>query len=195
MARRSVRGRRRILRHPCFPLTFLARNLALLVREDRTPVPVRLKKAYLAGVVCQRAGWFAHLMKELNGRTGDAQGTPSGAPSGREREDIESYCDHCGLCCEIAGGYPDFAGNPPLPEVWQKLFRDGLGPGHRFCPFLLEDRTRGRSGCAVHPRRPNPCRIFEADECRALKDDVEAERASDRALRPMARRAVSRLLL
>ncbi|SMC25137.1 Putative zinc-or iron-chelating domain-containing protein [Desulfacinum hydrothermale DSM 13146] len=193
--RRSARGWHRILRHRAFPLTYLERNLARLIQEGQDARrPVRYRRALWASVVGQRACWFVELTQDVNAEGQNGEGNDAAGRAGAREEPIEAYCDRCGMCCEIASGYPDFSSAPGLSDAWKRLFREGLGPGHRFCPFLLEDRARGRSACAIHPRRPNPCRIFEADECRALKAEVAVERASNRAVPPVTRRTIRRLV-
>ena len=76
-----------------------------------------------------------------------------------------AYCNKCGLCCEVASGMPDFPSPGALPGRWREFFANGLGRGHRFCPFLWEDNSSGGSLCAIYPLRSNPCRLFGSEEC------------------------------
>jgi len=95
-------------------------------------------------------------------------------PSSLDDLDRQSdYCSHCGGCCEIASGFPDFPLESALPLRWQRLFGDGLGKGHRVCAFLWELNASGMSLCAIHPWRSNPCRIFEEAECAYFMKDLE----------------------
>jgi len=75
------------------------------------------------------------------------------------------YCNKCGLCCEVASGMPDFPAPGALPGRWREIFANGLGRGHRFCPFLWEDNGSGGGFCSIYPLRSNPCRLFGSEEC------------------------------
>ena len=75
------------------------------------------------------------------------------------------YCNKCGLCCEVASGMADFPAPEALPGRWREVFANGLGRGHRFCPFLWEDNGSGGGLCSIYPLRSNPCRLFEFEEC------------------------------
>ena len=84
-----------------------------------------------------------------------------------------SYCTHCGGCCELRSGLPDFPPDAPIPSGWRELFGNNLGRRHRFCPFLWEVEGTGQSFCAIHHYRPNPCRAFEEEECEYLRRDSD----------------------
>ncbi len=180
MSQRMLRRSLRVLRHPLFPLYFLERNLDVLASENGfRHGPRRGMAARFAAVVFERIGWFEELLgKERNPADNAAPGVAPalrGLDNGPDRSRIESYCDHCGLCCEICSGFPDFPDPHNPPDAWRFIFGQGLGDGHRFCPFLLHDRRGGRSFCAIHTYRPNPCRIFEEDECRTVKNELQDE--------------------
>lgn len=176
LLRRSLRR----LRDPLFPLYFLERNLGVLGTENGfRRGPKRGVTARFLAVVWERLQWFEELLGGDRHGPGDnkADTAPAlrGLDDGPDRSRIESYCDHCGLCCEICSGFPDFPDPDNPPDAWRFAFGQGLGDGHRFCPFLLHDRRSGRSFCAIHAHRPNPCRIFEEDECRTVKNELEDE--------------------
>lgn len=76
---------------------------------------------------------------------------------------------------------PDFPHPGELPAEWEGLFANGLGRGHRFCPFLWEDNGTGGSLCSIYPFRSNPCRLFGLEECdffwkTSEPDDVSSEK-------------------
>lgn len=190
------------LRHPLFPRTFLARNVRVLEQEERwKAAPVRIKRVLARRLLLERCRFFNEVVGRLQARLE----LPSFGPRSRRSEirpgfsvfrqpgddllgqagsgdsfRFSGYCDHCGGCCEIASGYPDFPDSGVLPLSWQRAFGDGLGRNHRFCPFLWEIAGSGWSVCAIHPWRPNPCRIFEQDECRRLKSEWKDPAVLDR---------------
>lgn len=159
----------RSLAHPSFPLTFLIRNFDSLEREgfwkDR---PFRVRKKLAQRLLQERAACFAEVLAAMKPKPDMAESwgfAPEPSPG--------EYCTHCGGCCEIASGLPDFPRDAPVSRRWKRLFGEGLGKGHRFCPFLLEHRGRGRSFCAIHPWRPQPCRLFGSEECAFLLGDPD----------------------
>lgn len=167
---------RRAVADPRFPLKFLVRNLLLLEEETAwRSLPVRLKKREAARIARERAEFFIEVRGKRHrllgegaaGKIAEGPGLGTEAPE----EDSGGYCHHCGGCCEIAGGLPDFPAGAPLPPRWKRLFHEGLGRFHRFCPFLWQYDARGASLCSIHPWRPRPCRLFEKDECLALGRD------------------------
>lgn len=191
-------GRRlmRCLRHPLFPLYALERNLGMLLHENGTRGPSARRASRWVTVVWERIQWFQELIGAQNGASGskNAASALRGLNDGPDRSRIESYCDHCGLCCEICSGFPDFPDPENPPDAWQFVFGQGLGYGHRFCPFLLHDRREGRSFCAIHPHRPNPCRIFEEDECLTVKTELKDELARTRGRPPRFSARIGRLM-
>ncbi len=185
---------RKALRNPWFPLTYLGRNLARYRRERGKGVPMRILRTQLWVLVVQRAAWFLALKASHNSVECSSNGNASKV-SRSVLENIDAYCDHCGLCCEIAGGYGAFPREgKALPGTWKRLFAEGLGPGHWFCAFLLEKRSHGRSRCAIHACRPVPCRIFEKEECTALKKDVDREERTGAHIRAWSAVRIRRLL-
>ena len=159
----------RAMRDPLFPWTFLRRNLAALARESAWQhLSPRTRRACQRRLCLERGRFFLELRSALERRNlwvAAADLPAQNAPAGPGPQ----YCNHCGECCEIASGLAEFPREAEIPARWQRLFGQGLGRWHRFCPFLLEIRRTGRSLCAIHPWRPLPCRRFEAEECTFLK--------------------------
>lgn len=173
-AMRKPKGRlHRLLLDSFFPLTFLLRNLATLQTEAAFKrLPHGVRKTRFQQVIAERSLFFREIQKwrfsrrpagpetrEHRGETCVAVGQPS------------EYCTHCGGCCEISSGLQDFSLTEGIPASWLEVFGEGLGRGHHFCAFLLEERAFRRSLCAIHLWRPNPCRAFEQDECEYLMQD------------------------
>ncbi|MCE5333948.1 MAG: YkgJ family cysteine cluster protein [Desulfobacteraceae bacterium] len=109
---------------------------------------------------------------------------PQSASERREAFRLKSlqppeYCNKCGLCCEVASGIADFPFPSGLPERWKEIFAQGLGRGHRFCPFLWENNGEGGSLCSIYPWRSNPCRLFDIEECDFFWKSPEPEEISD----------------
>lgn len=177
---RLSRSRLRLLAvHPHFPLTLFLRNMTLLEREPNwrklTPRQKRLQLRRMfrerLAIFLEVKRWASHHLRD-SGRKEEAW-----ASACREKknpaEDIAGYCVNCGMCCEFASALPDFPEDSIVPEGWKRLFGDGLGRGHRFCPFLWESPRPRSSHCSIHPWRANPCRVFEADDCEFVKGDPE----------------------
>lgn len=161
----------RLLRHPLFPRSFVLRNLQRLAAEAHwAALPARLQRLWVRRLVIERCRFFravltwrpaASVRPTLDARSRSHPGADAAT----------GYCDDCGGCCEIASGYPEFPEPEVVPASWRRAFAEGLGPYHRFCPFLWEMAGSGRSVCAIHPWRPVACRAFEQDECRWLQSD------------------------
>ncbi|MHC1724651.1 MAG: YkgJ family cysteine cluster protein [Syntrophobacteraceae bacterium] len=177
----SLNHRAFVLKNLCdpgFPLYFVLRNLGWLKSETWwTRLSQRSRRAHAIRIVQERIAIF-HEVKEWKRR----QNTKAPAPedNGRGKKPPQ-YCDKCGLCCEVASGMPDFPSPGELPAQWEGLFGDGLGQGHRFCPFLWEDNGTGGSLCSIYQFRSNPCRLFGSEECDFFwkspePDDVSSER-------------------
>jgi hypothetical protein len=163
-ARRSIRKE---IRDARFPMTFFLRNLSRLKLENGwSHRPLRIQGADALRLLSERCEILSKVRVHMR---------KWGPLNGEKPEDIvkmpAGYCDHCGFCCEIASGFPDFPAESRLPQSWRKIFGDGLGRGHRFCAFLWEVKRSGKSLCSVHPWRSRPCRVFEAEECDYLKED------------------------
>lgn len=172
-AMKGPKGRlHRVLLDPFFPMAFVLRNLANLQTElGWAKLPYRLKKACFARVIAERALFFLEIRKwRLAKNDPGLERWEDRRPWLGGPEAFPGYCTHCGACCEIASGLRDFPHTDGIPESWKEVFGEGLGRGHRFCAFLLEEKPRGKSHCAIHPWRPNPCRAFERDECEYLTE-------------------------
>jgi hypothetical protein len=157
-----------------FPTRFLARNLEILTAEPGWQrLPARLRTASILRLLLERSRFFLEVKawREARGPLPAASPIPTEPVIASQGLDMASYCDHCGTCCEIASGLPEFPDAVSIPSRWQHIFGQGLGRWHRFCPFLWEDRSAGHSLCAIHPWRPLACRAFEQDECYFLKGD------------------------
>ncbi|MFZ2446426.1 MAG: YkgJ family cysteine cluster protein [Syntrophobacteraceae bacterium] len=170
---------------PAFPLYFLLRNLNWLEREKwwRELSP-RSRRVHAARLLIERIAIFGEV-KRWKKRRDYLRHTPR--PSGG-KIDAPGYCNKCGLCCEVASGMPDFPESCRIPGKWRTVFGNGLGQGHRFCPFLWEDNGSGGSLCSIYPWRSNPCRLFESDECDFFWNNPEpVEIASEKNLLLMRR--------
>ncbi len=146
---------------PGFPLYYVLRNLGWLNRERWwKALSLRAKRANAFRIVRERIAIFYEVKnwrKNQNaGRTPSLNTGDMNAPG---------YCNKCGLCCEVASGMPDFPAPEALPGRWREVFANGLGRGHRFCPFLWEDNGSGGGLCSIYPLRSNPCRLFGLEEC------------------------------
>lgn len=166
---------RTLARDPVFPLTFFFRNIIAL-RQEKWWVGLspRNRRLRLGTMLCQRVKIVGEVKKwaRHHGQGGKSDARPK-PPSGHKSEEPSSYCTHCGLCCEIASGLADFPCEAETPEHWQRLFGEGLGTGHRFCPFLWESKEPRGSLCSIHSLRANPCRVFEEEDCDFVKRDPE----------------------
>lgn len=159
------------LADPHFPLVYFLHNLVALQSEPWWQrLPKRVRKARIRCMLWERSAFFREMKQWLEERKEWKPGQ-TGFERAACRKEADSYCTQCGVCCELASGFPDFPESAAIPKHWQGLFGDGLGRGHRFCPFLWEGGIPGIGQCAIHPWRPNPCRIFEEEECeRVLRD-------------------------
>jgi hypothetical protein len=170
-------SRRLILRalSSCFfPIHFFARNLETLATEPGWQrLPLRSRTGSARRLLLERSRFFLEVKawREDGRLLLAAPPVPAEPVVTSQGLDMATYCDHCGACCEIASGLPEFHGGTPVPSRWQHVFGQGLGRWHRFCPFLWEDRSTRHSLCAIHPWRPLACRAFEQDECDFLKGD------------------------
>ena len=181
-----------------FPATYFLHNLMALTREPWwRRLPVRIQRYRWSGMLVERCNFFLEVRKwttersdqPSNGLRAAGCGLRAAGKSTSEKTDQSSetsaqakaqvtetpshYCTHCGGCCEIASGLPEFPSPNPIPPSWWVAFGEGLGKGHRFCPFLWELDGSGNSVCAIHPWRPNPCRLFERDECEIVLQDAD----------------------
>lgn len=159
-----------------FPYVYFLQNVLMLRKEAGWKrLPPRVQKERIRRMLCERASIFLAVKRDLASMRYGKPEYPEApaAGGGPAAEEGASYCIHCGGCCEIASGLDDFPSESAMPPHWRRLFCDGLGKGHRFCPFLWEDTKKGRSLCPVHPWRSNPCRIFEREECDYFLNDPD----------------------
>jgi hypothetical protein len=162
------------LRNRSFPLSFFVRNMLALQREPGwRSLSARIWRDHLRRMLDQRSRIFLEVCRWRSDKQRRDEGKKLYLPASAATLERSGYCSHCGGCCEIASGFPDFPGETALPLRWQRIFGDGLGKGHRFCAFLWEHNASGLSVCAVHPWRSNPCRAFEEDECAYFMMDLE----------------------
>lgn len=155
---------------PAFPLYFLLRNLNRLERENWwKALSLRSRRVRASVLVRERIAVFREVKQWERGRN---PRQPSHL-AGSAKPEAPDYCNKCGLCCEIASGMPDFPDPCELPGRWRAIFGGGLGRGHRFCPFLREDEDSGGGLCSIYHWRPNPCRLFESDECNFFRNNPE----------------------
>ena len=163
LKRQETAGNRivRILCDPGFPLYYVLRNLGWLKREKWwTTLSLRSRRVRALRIVAERISMFNEVKKwRKNRETAQISLLNSSDMNG------PTYCNKCGLCCEVASGMPDFPMPGALPGRWREIFANGLGKGHRFCPFLWEDNGSGGGLCAIYPFRSNPCRLFGSEEC------------------------------
>jgi len=146
---------------PGFPLYYVLRNLGWLKREKWwTTLSPRAKRTRALRMIRERIAIFNEV-KNWRKNQGSAQ-IPILNVLDRN---VPDYCNKCGLCCEVASGMPDFPAPGALPGRWREIFANGLGRGHRFCPFLWEDNGSGGGFCSIYPLRSNPCRLFGSEEC------------------------------
>lgn len=146
---------------PGFPLYYVLRNLEWLKRERWwTTLSPRARRARALRMVRERIAIFNEVKNWRNNQQ------PAQMPILNVADmNAPGYCNKCGLCCEVASGMPDFPAPSALPGRWREIFANGLGHGHRFCPFLWEDNGLGGGLCSIYPLRSNPCRLFGLEEC------------------------------
>jgi len=160
---------------PGFPLYYVLRNLFWLKHEQWwTALSHRAKCGRALKIICARIDFFNQVKKSRN----ELQEVQT-LRSGEVPMNVPVYCNKCGLCCEVASGKPDFPVPDALPFRWREIFADGLGQGHRFCPFLWEDNTSGGGLCSIYPYRSNPCRLFGPEECDFFWKSNEPDELSD----------------
>ncbi len=171
--KRAVRLVHRSLKSQFYPFSFFVRNLMTLQEEKNwRRLSLRVRKEHLLRMLFERSSFFIETQRWVRRERGGDTWIRE-ALALLETRDPSQYCTHCGICCEIASGYPEFPLESALSPEWRGTFGNGLGKGHRFCGFLWELERTGKSLCSVHPHRSNPCRAFERDECDNLKHDPE----------------------
>lgn len=82
------------------------------------------------------------------------------------------WCRMCGTCCAI-GGVPAV---PPqgvvYPSHWRGFLEGTQLDNQQLCPFLFQSPGSMHHFCSIHPIKPVPCRAFDAEDCRARRQDV-----------------------
>ncbi|MGC9195551.1 MAG: YkgJ family cysteine cluster protein [Syntrophobacteraceae bacterium] len=152
----------KVLCQPGFPLYYMLRNLGWLRSEPWwASLSLRAKRVTAIRMLAQRGALFKEVKKWRQNNKSEQIETLDAA----DNPGVPDYCNKCGLCCEVASGMADFPFPERMPPGWKLLFADGLGRGHRFCPFLWEDNCSGGGLCSIYPLRSNPCRLFGVDEC------------------------------
>ena len=171
----------RALADPYFPLSKLRKlNAEEFVTE---PGFVNLSQECLTGMVAkhllQWAEIFLAIKEELGWLSAKGQVSSMRLPgTPREVFPETGWCEHCGGCCEIRGGPPEFTTSFELPSSWQLYFRGDGCKWQRFCPFLCEYFATGRYFCSIYRIKPKCCWEFDREECEFLHYDVARERAS-----------------
>jgi len=175
---------RRLAADAFFPISFFMTNIMELEKERWwNRLSPRLRRLRLMKMLRERVAIVMEVKKWTlihRQRSSTSKKIQRSEEDSRQLAEIGSYCTHCGMCCETASGFPDFPPQTQIPEQWQNLFGDGLGKGHRFCPFLWESKTPSGSLCAIHPWRSYPCRIFERDDCEFVRRDPDFKELSYR---------------
>lgn len=180
----------RSLSDPLFPVRFLLRNFSILIQEGfASQTSLRMRRRVVMEIVQQRGCFFLKVKDFLTARGALPVVFPFD-PLLPDAEDASAYCSHCGGCCEIASGLPEFPPGASIPDEWMRTFGTGLGKNHRFCSFLWE--AKGRSLCAIHPWRSYPCRTFEKEECDFLLRDPSFTALSERKMLVAAARLLMR---
>jgi len=169
---------------PGFPLYYVLRNLGWLKHEQWwTTLSHRARRAHASRILSKRIAVFNEVKKWRK-----ALNEPQVPTSDQAQMNAPAYCNKCGLCCEVASGMPDFPVPNALPAYWREMFANGLGRGHRFCPFLWEDNVSGGGLCSIYPHRSNPCRLFGSEECEFFwKSDEPDELSNARKIMLMGR--------
>ncbi len=176
---RSPRGATvKLLRQPGFPLYYMLRNLGWLKSEKWwASLPPRAKRVQALRMLGQRAAIF----KEVKNWRANRHKEPTTCAHDPQDLSVPHYCNKCGLCCEVASGMAVFPFPREVPPKWKELFANGLGKGHRFCPFLWEDNGTAGGLCSIYHLRSNPCRLFGVEECEFFRQTTEPEELSNRA--------------
>ena len=166
----------KLLCQPGFPLYYMLRNLGWLKGERWwASLSLRARRVNAIRMLGQRTAIF----KEVKNWRQNRKTAQIPAPNTADNLSAPEYCNKCGLCCEVASGMPDFPLPEALPAGWSELFGNGLGRGHRFCPFLWEDNFSRGGFCSIYCLRSNPCRLFGPDECDFFWKSAEPDELSD----------------
>ena len=167
------------LTDPYFPLTKLEKlNVQELGKE---PGLNDLSEESLARIAAEHllewAKIFQSIRLALRSLNKDGQ-VSSMSLKGFPEETIPQTgsCNHCGCCCEIRGGPPEFTGSVEPPGEWLGYFRGDCTGFQRFCPFLFEYFAMGKFFCSIYLIKPKCCWEFDQEECDFLQKDVARER-------------------
>ena len=169
------------LEDPYFPLSKLRKlNVEQFVLE---PKFADLTENVLAKILAEHLlKWtkiFVSIREDLAklDRDGQVFGMGfTGSPS--ENLPEAGWCNHCGGCCEIRGGPPEFTGSFAAPDHWHAYFRGDGCEHQRFCPFLFEYYASGKFFCSIYQVKPKCCWTFDRDECDFLQRDVAREQTT-----------------
>ena len=171
----------RALADPYFPIS----KLRKLNAEEFATEPgfVNLSQESLTGIVAEHllkwAEIFLSIQEELE--RFNQNGLVSGMRLPVSPQEVfpeTGWCEHCGGCCEIRGGPPEFTASFELPGSWQLYFRGDGCKSQRFCPFLFEYFATDRYFCSIYWIKPKCCWEFDREECEFLQNDVARERAN-----------------
>jgi hypothetical protein len=171
---------RRALSHPYFPVTKYWRLNAegFAAEPASNPMSPRRLTRRMALHLSRWAGTFLAIRRDL--ALMRQEGRPAGVKLGglpQEGPPDGDWCDLCGSCCEIRGGFPDFLAALAPPGRWIRYFRGDLSRDQRFCPFLLEYFATSAFLCSIYDVKPRCCWVFDREECAFLKADLARERA------------------
>jgi hypothetical protein len=171
----------RALADPYFPLSKLRKlNVEkMAVERGFVDLPGKVLAKLTAEHLLKWAGIFLSIRKELeslNESVMVSSITMSGTP--QEVLPETGWCDHCGGCCEIRGGPPEFTTSFELPRRWQLYFRGDGCKLQRFCPFLFEYFATAKFFCSIYQIKPKCCWEFDREECEFLRTDVAREQAA-----------------
>lgn len=169
------------LADPYFPLSKLRKLNAEKFAAE--PGSVNLSQESLTGIVAEHLlNWaeiFLSIREELERFSERGLVCTTGLPvTAQEVFPETGWCEHCGGCCEIRGGPPEFTASFKLPISWQHYFRGDGCKSQRFCPFLFEYFATGKYFCSIYRIKPKCCWEFDREECEFLQNDVARERAS-----------------
>ena len=168
------------LSDPYFPLTKLLKlNVEEFVRE---PWLKELSEEYLGRIAINHLLEWAKIFLSIRldlGRLNKYGQVSSMKLQGSAKETIPTttLCNHCGCCCEIRGGPPEFTCSIGLPSQWTVYFSVHGCKYQRFCPFLFEYFASGRFFCSIYQIKAQCCWEFDREECDFLQKDMAREQA------------------
>ena len=169
------------LSDPYFPLTKLLKlNVEEFVREPRFK---DLSEENLGRIAANHLLEWAKIFLSIRLDLGqlNKHGQVSGMKlqgSTKETIPVTTLCNHCGCCCEIRGGPPEFTGSIGPPSHWIVYFSGNGSKYQRFCPFLFEYFASGKFFCSIYQIKPQCCWEFDREECDFLQKDMAREQAA-----------------